>query len=127
MWMLQQADILVDGSDMDLVSFDDSEQFEEEDSVCSWISETDQVLNWSGWKRSSTSIDVEEKGVDNEDVQVFTLIFFNSLKSACFYHNPGFLFIPLNKLLSKVDIILKLLYIHIIIILDATLNMHHFV
>ena len=83
MWMLQQADILVDGSDMDLVSFDDSEQFEEEDSVCSWISETDQVLNWSGWKRSSTSIDVEEKGVDNEDVQVFTLIFFNSLKSAC--------------------------------------------
>ena len=42
-----------DGSDMDIVSFEDSEQFEEGDSVCSWVSDSEQVLNWSGWKRLS--------------------------------------------------------------------------
>lgn len=59
----------VDGSDMDIVSFDDSEQFEEEDSVCSsWISDNDQVAYWSGWKQSTHSTDVDEKEVvdDNE-------------------------------------------------------------
>ena len=31
-------------------SFDDSEQFEEDSS---WISDSDQVVKWSGWKRAS--------------------------------------------------------------------------
>jgi len=31
-------------------SFDDSEQFEEDSS---WISESDQDIKWSGWKRAS--------------------------------------------------------------------------
>ena len=31
-------------------SFDDSEQFEEDSS---WISDSDQIVKWSGWKRAS--------------------------------------------------------------------------
>ena len=48
----QQNVILADGgSDMELNSFDDSEQFEE-DSVYSWGSENNQMYNWSIWKAS---------------------------------------------------------------------------
>lgn len=72
--MIQQADmenvILVDGSDVDIVSFDDSEQFEEEDSVCSWISDSDQVLNWAGWKCPSPNPVEKEKDISNRKHEV---------------------------------------------------------
>ena len=55
MWMIPPQEvenaILVNGSDLDLNSFDDSERFED-DSIGSW-SDTEQLLNWSGWERSS--------------------------------------------------------------------------
>lgn len=78
MWMIQQADmenvILVDGSDVDIVSFDDSEQFEEEDSVCSWISDSDQVLNWAGWKCPSPNPVEKEKDISNRKHELLSLI-----------------------------------------------------
>ena len=69
----QDVGMHVDGSDMDIVSFDDSEQFEEEDSVCSsWISDNDQVTYWSGWKESSHSTDVDEReNFDQPQVRIF--------------------------------------------------------
>ncbi|XP_047136494.1 zinc finger SWIM domain-containing protein 8 isoform X1 [Hydra vulgaris] len=67
MWMVQHGEVdngnireYGGGSDMDIVSFEDSEQFEEGDSGCSWVSETEQVLNWSGWKRLSPTQMVEK-------------------------------------------------------------------
>ena len=41
------------GGEMDAFSFDDSERFED-DSVCSWISEPESVVNnWRGWRKPS--------------------------------------------------------------------------
>lgn len=40
-------------NDVDRFSFDDSERFEEE-SMCSWLSETESLNNnWRGWKRQN--------------------------------------------------------------------------
>lgn len=37
-------------------SFDDSDRFEEEDSLCSWISESESLVNnWRGWKKQHTA------------------------------------------------------------------------
>lgn len=41
------------GGEMDAFSFDDSDRFED-DSVCSWISEPESVVNnWRGWRKPS--------------------------------------------------------------------------
>ena len=41
--------------DVDQFSFDDSDRFDE-DSVCSWISEPESVLNnWRGWRKQSSA------------------------------------------------------------------------
>ena len=42
---------MLEWEDNDRYSFDDSDRFEE-DSICSWISEPESVVNnWRGWKR----------------------------------------------------------------------------
>ena len=66
MWQMipQQNVILADGgSDMEVISFDDSEQFEE-DSVYSWGSENNQMYNWSIWKASLPQ--TQQRGDDKE-------------------------------------------------------------
>ena len=41
------------GGELDAFSFDDSDRFED-DSVCSWISEPESVVNnWRGWRKPS--------------------------------------------------------------------------
>ena len=43
--------------DVDQFSFDDSDRFDE-DSVCSWISEPESVVNnWRGWRRNNATGD----------------------------------------------------------------------
>ena len=38
--------------DVDQFSFNDSERFDENDSICSWISDPDAVVNnWRGWQK----------------------------------------------------------------------------
>ena len=82
----QDAGVQVDGgSDMDIVSFDDSEQFEEEDSVCSsWISDNDQATYWSGWKESTHSTDVDEKEIYEQPQVCLVFKLKLSLLLACF-------------------------------------------
>ena len=66
MWQMipQQNVILADGgSDREVNSFDDSEQFEE-DSVYSWGSENNQMYNWSIWKASLPQ--AQQRGEDKE-------------------------------------------------------------
>ena len=42
---------------MDQFSFDDSDRFEE-DSICSWISEPESVVNnWRGWRKQVLRIE----------------------------------------------------------------------
>ena len=48
-------------------SFDDSEQFEEDSS---WISDSDQDVKWSGWKRASpVSVEVSSSLNDGKQVK----------------------------------------------------------
>lgn len=47
---------LYDFDDQERLSFEDSDRFEE-DSLCSWISEPESVVNnWRGWRKQSSFI-----------------------------------------------------------------------
>ena len=47
---------MYDFDDQERLSFEDSDRFEE-DSLCSWISEPESVVNnWRGWRKQSSFI-----------------------------------------------------------------------
>lgn len=51
----QAAFNLLDIDELDNISFEDSDRFEE-DSLCSWSSEPESVCNnWRGWKKPTLS------------------------------------------------------------------------
>ena len=50
----------------DRFSFEDSDRFEE-DSICSWISEPESVVNnWRGWRKNNVLTDGARPSEGNE-------------------------------------------------------------
>ena len=54
--------------DADRTSFDDSERFEEDESVCSWMSDTESCVdnNWRGWQKLKDGLlESQDQGIGN--------------------------------------------------------------
>ncbi|KAL4239909.1 Zinc finger SWIM domain-containing protein 8 [Mactra antiquata] len=69
-------------NDVDRFSFDDSERFEEE-SMCSWLSETESLNNnWRGWKRQNGG-QSSPPFVKSQERQVMSLVELASQTVAC--------------------------------------------
>lgn len=61
---------------MDHSSFDDTEFDDTEfDEDTSWHSDSDQGINWSGWKRTSPSASHSTGKNDGEEKQVCVILF----------------------------------------------------
>lgn len=71
-------------NDVDRFSFDDSERFEEE-SMCSWLSETESLNNnWRGWKRQNGGQSSPSFTKAQEGRSVMSLVELASQTIACY-------------------------------------------
>ncbi|XP_006813582.2 zinc finger SWIM domain-containing protein 8-like, partial [Saccoglossus kowalevskii] len=71
-------DFMFDWEEGDQFSFEDSDRFEE-DSLCSWISETESVCNnWRGWKKTGN-----QPYIPPEECQVMPLVELAARVVAC--------------------------------------------
>ncbi|XP_077999779.1 zinc finger SWIM domain-containing protein 8-like [Glandiceps talaboti] len=71
-------DFMFDWEDGDQFSFEDSDRFEE-DSLCSWLSETESVCNnWRGWKKAGS-----QPYTPIEECQVMPLVELAAIVVAC--------------------------------------------
>ena len=60
------APILEWGDPVDRFSFEDSDRFEE-DSLCSWSSEAESLINnWRGWRRPPAGYGASKKSTEGE-------------------------------------------------------------
>lgn len=75
-----QARSILDWEEADGYSFEDSDRFEE-DSLCSWSSEAESLINnWRGWRRPPAGFGLSKKSSEG---QYFFFFFFFSKKYIC--------------------------------------------